>query len=513
MRKQPWTIPLACVLIALVRRGSGWDPPSLWADDQWLALAIRNSNLERLCQLHLPSPLGFSALVKLTSGVASDREWPLQIWPFAVGLATIPAFYLVVRRVAHRPIALALACLLVTCHPVAERYATRVKHYTFDLLLVIVLLGLFIALLQRPSRLGFAGFVIVAWIAPLFSFASLFVSVAGVHALCLDRWLRAREPPGAARETQAYVAGALLFDLGILLLYYSLLADNSNPAMKAFWIKYFLRFDSLESAFSFVTLRVLGIPLHAISPWFGVLLWPLYIGIRSTLRDSLLRPVVWLTGLVLVEQLAAAVLQLYPIGDARTSLFSYPLFWLLTAIGLDRWADSTDTHKSQRLLRALVAASVVLAALCRPRVEYSKVRDRQAVERTLRVLQPTDGLLMLPFGLLALAYYGERPVELIATSRVAYNFEAWPDYPNLFVLPLQVGGVSVRAQPELIRTPLEPLYRRDHRRLLFLSTHATPALDESILRDAEQHGYHRTQTYRASRRATVYMLVRDTPPR
>jgi 4-amino-4-deoxy-L-arabinose transferase-like glycosyltransferase len=82
----------------------------------------------------MPSPFGFSVLSKLFAYLGTDREWPLQVAPFLAGLAFIPVFYLVIRRVVQRPEITALACLVVACHPVAELYATRVKHYTLDAL-------------------------------------------------------------------------------------------------------------------------------------------------------------------------------------------------------------------------------------------------------------------------------------------------------------------------------------------------------------------------------------------
>lgn len=110
----------------------------------------------------MPSPFGFSVLSKLFAYLGTDREWPLQVAPFLAGLAFIPVFYLVIRRVVQRPEITALACLVVACHPVAELYATRVKHYTLDALVALLLWGLFIDLRLRPSLRRFGGFIAVA---------------------------------------------------------------------------------------------------------------------------------------------------------------------------------------------------------------------------------------------------------------------------------------------------------------------------------------------------------------
>ena len=515
VRRRPLVLPLACTLIALVRRSSGWDPPSLWLDDQWLALAVRYASLDRLYQLRIPSPFGFSVLQKWAAGWASDREWPLQTIPFLAGLATVPATYFVARRVVRRPELAGLACLIAACHPIAELYATRVKHYSLDVLIALGLWTLFIGLLQRPSPRRLALLAGGGLIAALFSFASLFVTAAGLHALCIDRLVRARtvaEPAGARvrlrRDAIPYCAAAMAFDVAALVLYHFVLAGQSSAAMQAYWAKYFLDTGDVASVFSFFVRSALGLPWHAVSPWFLVLLWPVYAGIRGLLRDPVLRPLVWAAGLVYVAQLTAAVFHVYPMGDPRTSLFAYPVVWILAAAGVEALLQAAVPRGLQQRALQVAIAVVVLAALCRPRVEYSESRDRQAVEQLLPRLRESDGMLMLPFGQLALAYYGARPVELRPSIESAHNFEASPDYPNLFVLPLEIGGRSVRAHPELAAGPLEQLYAHRYPRLFFLSTHATAALDRSILEDAERHGYHQAQTFQTSGQAALYLLDR-----
>jgi hypothetical protein len=333
-----------------------------------------------------------------------------------------------------------------------------------------------------------------------------------VHALVLERGLALRGrfevTPETKRNAAAYFAGALVFDLGVLALYLCVFAGQSSPAMKAFWFKHFLDVTSLESILRFAWRGLLGLPFNAVSPWFALLYWPLIVGIRATLLNERLRPLAWGFGLLFLLQLMAATLQVYPMGEARTGLFSYPIFWIITAIGADSLIRSASSSAARRGWLQLAAASVVIAALCRPSVEYSDVRDRQDVEHMLELFRPSDGLLMHHFGLLALAYYGARPSKLIRSNVHSHGFEAWPDYPNLFVLPLDVDGVSLRSRPELADASLETLYGRGYQRLLFLSTHMTPAVDQHVLEDCEKHGYYETERFSESPRAMLYVLTR-----
>jgi hypothetical protein len=107
-----------CVVVALVRRASGWDPLSLWLDDEWMATIIRHASLSQIAQLNIPAPLGFTVLEKLVATSSADLEWPLQVVPFVAGLLSILLFWMLARRVLESRFALGLSTLYVACHPV-----------------------------------------------------------------------------------------------------------------------------------------------------------------------------------------------------------------------------------------------------------------------------------------------------------------------------------------------------------------------------------------------------------
>jgi hypothetical protein len=505
LRKQSVVVPSVCFLIALLRRSSGWDPPSLWLDDQWMAVALRSIDLPRLWALHVPAPFGFVLLEKAVIHVSQDREWPFQIVPLVAGLAAIPVFYWVLSRVVRHPGVLAVTCLGAACHDVAELYSLRVKHYSFDLLVATALLGLTIGVLQQPSRLRFLRATLASLFAALFSFASLLLSLCCLHVLAASALLRASRPAYA----RAYVACALGFDAIVAGLYRGYFAGQSSPTMRAFWKKYFLRFDSWESVGSFAYHGLGRFALHALTPWCIALFILVVLGVRAVHRDPGLRPLVYVTGLFYSGLLLGAALQVYPLGPERTSLFAYPLLWLFAAIGCERALLGPDPRAAWRTrVASLVAVYVVAVSMFRPGVTYSDVRDCQAVETALRLRRPGDALLMHQFGLLALAYYGGRPMRIVPSLRVAQQFEAWPDWPELYVLPLEIGGVSLRDDPSGSDAPLLDVVRRNPPRIVFLSTHATDRVDARVLQQLQARGYELEQRVDESPLAHVFLLQR-----
>jgi hypothetical protein len=506
-------LPSIGVLIALVRRSSGLDPASLWLDDQWVALALRHASLAQIYALHIPTPIGWSALAKLVVSVSPDPEWPLQIVPFAMGLLSIPLFCWVAGRVVSQPLALGLACLLVTCHPVAELYATRVKHYSLDLVIGIGLLGLSVVALQRPSARRLAGLAVVSLAASVVSFASLFTSLCCLHALTLDKLLRARVEPLQRSAARDYVLITLGFDAGVGALYAVYFAQQSSPAMKTFWQKYFLHFDSLHSVAMFFWRSVLGFAMQAVSAWLIVLLVLVGFGVCALARDAVLRPLVWAFAALIAASLLAAALQVYPMGVERTSLFAYPWFWLFAAVGGER-ALRRETRKPvlKRTLTLVLAAYVTAVSLFRPRVVYSDVRDRQLIETFVKLHRDGDATLTHHLGLLALAYYGDRPLRLERSVELSQQVEGWPSFRDLFVIPHVTRGQLLGEHPEIADEQLDALAGKGYRRILYISTHALDSIDDHVSARLARQGYRGVERIVAGPRARLIVFEREPAP-
>jgi Dolichyl-phosphate-mannose-protein mannosyltransferase len=513
--------PLACVALALVRRASAWDPDSLWLDDLWMALALRHRDFEQLTALHLPSPIGFLALEQLAARVSDDPEWPLQIVPALCGLLAIPVFYRVMQKLVTHPLALGLACMLVAFHPAAELYAQRVKHYTLDILVVSCLLGLMVDALRArprpgapdaPSAPSLARFALLAAAALAFapfSFSSLFVSLCFVHAL-LASWLW---PALRERRFDRTLAAALclcaLFDLGVLALHQTLLADQSGPTMKWFWRTYFLHFDSAGGVALWFARRLLAWPMYALS-WPLLVLAPLtYVGLAALAADARLRPLCWALSALAFGLIVAAALDIYPMGAERTGQFTYPLIWAFTAVGADRLLAVHAPHGSRRRnLQLGLMAYVALVCLARPLVKYDDALDRQVVAEALRMRRNGDGLLMQHTGLLAFAYYGGRPLRFERYEGVCHRFAALPDWPDLEVLPIAVGETMLRDDPSVADPLLGAFYGRHYARIQYVSTHATESIDAHVVARAQTHGY-RVQRFDKSPRARLFVFERD----
>jgi hypothetical protein len=236
-----------------------------------------------------------------------------------------------------------------------------------------------------------------------------------------------------------------------------------------------------------------------------VLLPLVFIGARAIARDATLRPLAWASLALIIGLVLAAALDIYPMGVERTGLFAYPLFWAFAAIGCERLRTSGPRTNKHARWQAALACYVVVVCILRPPVVYSDARDRQAVQETLRIRKAGDGLLVQHTGLLALAYYGQRALHFEHYEDVCHRFVAWPDLPDLLVMPISINGGSVRDQPQLADPLLNAFYARRYARIIYLSTHADDNVDQHIIAEATRNGY-RVKRIDESPRAHVFVL-------
>ncbi len=496
----------SCLMIAVLRRAPAFDPPSLWLDDQWVALALRQCSLAQVYALHMPTPIGFAWLEQQAMRLSSDPEWPLQIVPYLFGLFEIVVVYALLRRIVKQTWVIALGTLLAACHPVSELYALRVKQYSLDMVACSLLFLLFVRGLQRRDPATLRWLVLGGWLATPFSFSSVFVSACLVHVFALDQWLRVRPN----RRAGLVLAGTLLsFELGMAAIYVAYLRDSSNPALREFWQEHFLRFDSAAHVLTFLYKGPLSFFYYALSGPLLVLLPFAMVGGRTLARDPVLRPITWACAGLFLGLLVASALQMFPMGAERTGLFAYPFLWVLAAVGVDRMLTEAPSWSSKPGRYAvLLSAYVAACCLLRPAVSYSDARDRDVVQAARRELHTGDGLLMQPYGALALGYYGGRPVHFVVSNQLSHHFETFPDWPNATVVPRVIGELTVREHPEVAGTLLADFFGRGYPRVLYVSTNAAEQVDAFVVTAAQRRGYAVARRVDASARARLFVFVK-----
>jgi hypothetical protein len=189
---------------------------SLWVDESWLALNLIErplSGLTKPLSFNQAAPVGFL----LTEGVVGKAlgygEYALRLVPLLSGIASVPVFAWVSRRMLPR----AAAPLAIVLFVVADSliyYSSEVKPYETDVMAAVCLLaaGLLLTDENQPSRRATGALAIGGLVLLPFSYASLFMvaSVAiafGARLAVRREWQNLRAP--ASFTIAVWVAAVL----------------------------------------------------------------------------------------------------------------------------------------------------------------------------------------------------------------------------------------------------------------------------------------------------------------
>jgi hypothetical protein len=160
---------------------------NLWVDEAMIALNVVHKDFQELI---LPldyvqvSPLGFLYLQKVTTYVLGNSEYALRFWPLIFGIASIFAFYRLLKSTTP-PLVTTFALAVFVFSFKLVYYSAEFKQYSLELLLAIVLYYLYFSrpILNRNSwEIWLMG--VIGALSCWFSFSIIFVMFTlGIHAL------------------------------------------------------------------------------------------------------------------------------------------------------------------------------------------------------------------------------------------------------------------------------------------------------------------------------------------
>lgn len=241
-------VALAAVAVAL--RAGGLAPPSLWLDDTWVALVTRADSLAEVLRVSTTTP-GFTVLLKGWSGVVGFSEAGMQAIPFAAGIATPPALYVLLRYMGLPWGPAGLGGLVLALSPVHARYSVAVKQYTLDAAATVALLWLAWRVLRRPEPRRWwllAGGGVAA--TAMSMSAAVVASGSLLAALCVTWLRRGSGAAGLGRDgwtaglwRDGWAAGLLPaagYGLCVLALWGAVVRQHVNDAVFRYWRGAFL---------------------------------------------------------------------------------------------------------------------------------------------------------------------------------------------------------------------------------------------------------------------------------
>lgn len=411
--EQLWNRQVALVLLgmltaaAIIARSRGLGPVSLWTDDAWVALAIKQP-WSNVLDTSLTA-IGFRAMVRVILEMFGTETPIAQALPFLLGVLTIPLTYAASRLLdLPRPYALFAAGMIASSDSLVK-YTIYVKQYTGDavctLLLIIAVLYL---LRQSVTWRRYILFSLLCSLSVVFS-GQLLMSVAPAYAfLVLYLWHTNRH------SLRIVFPLAVLTGIFCLGWYTFIIRPAIDSNLINFWDNKFI----ILNEGLLVALKTFGLRIGYIyNEAFNNTAVHISGGILLTLLSLTLKPRI--SFIVLAPAFIAILLAMAgkaPIGT-RTDAYFIPVIAIAMAIGLMAWMEICASGQKTRIKQTGTVAGVVLAVslLLWDLPESFVPEYRQEDVRTLTAIwdmrkQPSDHTVVYCRAIYAFSLYTKEPL-------------------------------------------------------------------------------------------------------
>jgi len=452
----PATIRAVIALGVAMRLGHYFYNRAFWRDEcsLWISLArLSWSQLSGQLYYDNEAPLGFLYVQKAILTLAGDSEYVLRLLPMLAGVAGVPLFYLLAKRLlTPRATVLAVTLFAIAFSPIV--YSAEVKPYSIELTVAIVIqLIAARALDEGDSRTPTWTLALVGGAALWFSFQSLFVLAAAGATFLLRagrdrarRWIWPAVVPGVA--AMASLAGFFAVSLERML---------KNQQMQSSWAIHFWPVIPANAR------EVLWIPRHFYSlfrapgdqpiiiAFLGITLFTIGAWRFWRARDLRLGVLV----LPFILPLFASAIKAYPY-HGRHLLLALPALLILMAHGVETLAGLGSRAARLAATAAaglLVGASVyVLGTQLPERLHREDMRPLLA--RLQAVRRQGESLYVYHGGKKGFDYYGPR--YLVSNDKVVFGTRDPADVLRLsglgrvWVLVVRVPDLSVDNWPAFL---------------------------------------------------------------
>jgi hypothetical protein len=190
----PRTLVMILVFGAVIRGFVYAADRSLLIDEAFISLNLERHSAGQLMgglDWNQAAPIGFIEIEKVLTTIFGNSEYVLRAAPFAASLLALVLFARLAEKVVEAWI-IPLAVLIFVGIALVTSYAAVAKPYSFDVVVVLALYLATIAALQdQKSPTSVIRLAIVGVIAPLFSFASVFVIAASATVVVGDAMVSA----------------------------------------------------------------------------------------------------------------------------------------------------------------------------------------------------------------------------------------------------------------------------------------------------------------------------------
>jgi hypothetical protein len=376
---------------------------SLWLDELFLTHSILNRGLWNLISQSLDywqaAPPGFLVLEKLSVLVFGSGEKALRLVSLVAGLASLPLFYFVVKRILNPRAGIIALAFFATLGPLIY-YSSEAKPYGGDVAVALAIALVILRFVENPSisRAKWLAGISVGGV--LCSFPAIFVLAGmGLGAMPMIRW------PDVKRLAIALSAPAAVFIIEQLLLRHVLHDPEVHRQLVIYWTQ----------RDAFMPLWPIWWPASALiaicqSPgamWLdypGAAFCAFGVGAAVALRR---RGKFLLVLAPFLMMLLAAALRQYPMAD-RLALFFVPVILLGIGAGLDALCGNFAS-----VIAMLLILCVTLVPSGLRSIEYffhppGREETRQTYRWIAEHWQPGDGIYLSHYATPSYEFYHQQ---------------------------------------------------------------------------------------------------------
>lgn len=430
MRSDRWlwvivVLGAAVRLFGLGERSLSYDEcQQFWASQGNALISNREITLD---------PPGFALLLHLHALAWRGEAW-LRLLPCLLGIAAIPAVYLLARRATGDVNVARVAAFFFALAPYSIRYAQSLRVYSLTLLFGALLPAIWLAMMRfagdpdaegSGSKSGLRRFLPLA-LAALGGLLAMY----GILWLCLAvlaaTWIPAAAGTGCPRRriTVSLLAGMAA---AVPAYAFSIPAQMTRGTPASFYEDKFLPHDGILAPARFLaqgTLDMFGY-FSFILPVAGVLFGALaLLGIVHLWPRPAGRAAATVFMLSVGAAAAASALRLYPFGATRQMLYAAPMFYVLAASGILALRGVARGALAAALLAAIAVGSGIF--LVRYHDEPGGQEMRPVMTYLERHAQRGDRILVNKDAIPQFRYYyrGSPEAAVLGRETVIRDFTA-----------------------------------------------------------------------------------------
>lgn len=425
--------------------------PSFWHDECALAWNVKFKTYPQLfgaLDFMQMAPPFFLILTKLMTKIFGFSDMVLRLLPFLIGCFSIPAFYLLARKILNKKLSILLAVFFFAINVNLISYSFEFKPYSFDVFFIIVCLLFFINL----KITGISNKKIILWglllsLMPWISFVTVFILVSGVINLFFKDF-KSELTKKILLFLPFFVSGLVYLKIFLLSNYYS----NTHRELLNFWNGYFVTGNLKHFLYLFTNnLLYFFAPIKYILFLLLFLIGGLYLLYKE--KSSFLNIFCISFGLLLT----VSFFHIYPFAD-RLVLFLLPIFLLLIAKPLD--LVSFDNKLKSFIIIFLFLFTFYSQIILAFQILYSATLNkdeypREMMQFMVKKIKPSDTIFINDVSDAEFAYYSSFYTFKNKFVQCTINNESKEKYIN-FLNKLKPGYYWFYIPIDYVKNPVSP---------------------------------------------------------